>query len=202
MKQKKEYEKEIAELKTANANINDEIADIRTLMDSKGLETQMVELQKRAAQHPLAQETPGIMEFVMAIFKDKIDFKERRYYSDAEIDEMVRLAIATKNRVESYENTLTEEKLQEQYPEHYAEATEIINEYIERYVTKELGVPLSDLQNQKVDKALLQLKKQVLKDKKNPDFIDENIAILINPLEIENIIDEALGLIDSVGIYI
>ena len=93
----------------------------------------MIELQKRAAKHPLAQETPGLMEYVMLIFKDKIDFNERLFYSDAEIDDMVRLALATKNKIEQYEDVLTEEKLQEQYPEHYDEATKIINKYKEKW---------------------------------------------------------------------
>ena len=168
-------------------------------MDNKGLETQMAEIQRRAAQHELVKSTPGLMEYVMKIFEDQIDFGDRKYYSDAEIDDLVRLALATKNRIESYENVLTEEKLQDQYPDHYDEATEIINKYKEKYVLEELGVSLSDLQNEKVNKALLSLKKQVLEDKKSPDFIDENISILINPSEVGEIIDEALGLIDSVG---
>ena len=193
-----DYEQRIADLQRANANINTEIADIKSQMDNVGIQTQMVELLKRAAQHPLAQETPGIMEYVMVIFKDKINFNERSYYSDAEIDEMVRIAIATKNRVENYENVLTEDKLCEQYPEHYDEATEIINQYKEEYIKKDLCVPLSDLQHIKIDNALLPFKKDILESKQSPDYIDENISILIDPNLVQSIIDEALGLVDSV----
>ena len=196
---KEEYEQKIAALQESNNAMNNRMDSLQEQMDSKGLETQMVELQRRAAQHELVTSTPGLMEYVMTIFEDQIDFGDRKYYSDAEIDDLVRLALATKNRIESYENLPTEEKLQNQYPEHYAEATELINKYKEKYVLEELGVPLSDLQNEKVNKALLPFKQQVLEDKKNPDFIDENINILIDPSEVGDIIDEALGLLDSVG---
>lgn len=195
---KEEYEREIALLKASSNDMNSRMDSLQEQMNAKGLETQMIELQKRAASHELVTSTPGLMEYVMRIFEDQIDFGERKYYSDAEIDDLVRLALATKNRIEQYENTLTEEKLQKQYPEHYTEAAEIINNYKEKYVSEDLGVPLSDLQNEKVDKALLPFKEQVLKDKQSPDYIDDDIAILINPNEIEEIIDDALGLADSV----
>jgi hypothetical protein len=143
------------------------------------------------------------MEYVMKIFEDQIDFGDRKYYSDAEIDDMVILALATKNRIEKSENALTEEKLQEQYPEHYNEATDVINKYKSKYVAEELGVDLSELQNEKVDKALVPFKQQVLKDKQNPDYIDEPISVLIDQSEIGEIIDEALGLNDSVeAVYV
>ncbi len=196
--QLKESQDEIAKLKAANNAMNTRMDSLQERMDNTGLQTQMVELQKRAAQHELVSSTPGLMEYVMKIFEDQINWGDRKYYSDAEIDDMVRLALATKNRIESYENVLTEEKLQEQYPEHYAEATEIINKYKDKYAAEELGVELSDLQNEKVDKALLPFKKQVLEDKKTLDFKDEQITLLIDPSTVENIIDEALGLMDSV----
>lgn len=195
---KEEYEQKIAALQESNNAMNTRMDSLQEQMDSKGLETQMVELQRRAAQHPLVQENHGLMEYVMKIFEDQIDFGDRKYYSDAEIDDLVRLALATKNRIASYENVLTEEKLQNRYHEHYAEATELINKYKEKYVTEDLGVPLSDLQNKKVDKALLPFKKQVLEDKNSADYRDNNIAVLIDPSEVEEIIDEALGLADSV----
>lgn len=194
----KESQDEIAKLKASNNAINSRMDSLQEQMDSKGLETQMVELQRRAAQHELVTSTPGLMEYVMKIFENHIDFGDRKYYIDTEIDDLVRLALATKNRIESYENVLTSEKLQEEYPEHYAEATKVINKYKEKYVTEDLGVPLSDLQNEKVDKALLPFKKQILEDKNNPDYIDEPISILVDPNEIGEIIDEILGLNDSI----
>ena len=192
---KDEYERKIAELQKANASINTEIEDIRNQMDNVGLQTQMIELQKRAAQHELVTTTPGLIEYVMKIFEDQINFGDRKYYSDAEIDDMVRLALATKNRIEKIENTLTKETLKEQYPNHYTEATEIINEYKERYIAEDLGVPLSDLQNEKVNKALLPFKKQIMEATKSTN---ENIGMLIDPKDVESIIDESLGLSDSV----
>lgn len=194
-KEKQKHEKEITKLKASNSAINNQIADIRSQMDNVGLETQMVELQKRAAQNELVSSTPGLMEYVMKIFEDQINVGDRKYYSDAEIDDMVRLALATKNRIESYENILTEEKLQNQYPECYGEATMIINEYKDKYVTEVLGVPLSDLQNEKVNKALLPFKKKILENKNDTD---EDISLLIDPSLIQDKIDEALGLLDSV----
>ena len=192
---KDEYERKIAELQKANASINTEIEDIRNQMDNVRLQTQMIELQKRAAQHELVTTTPGLIEYVMKIFEDQINFGDRKYYSDAEIDDMVRLALATKNRIEKIENTLTEETLKEQYPNHYTEATEIINEYKERYIAEDLGVPLSDLQNEKVNKALLPFKKQIMEATKSTN---ENIGMLIDPKDVESIIDESLGLSDNV----
>jgi hypothetical protein len=42
-----------------------------------------------------------------------------------------------------------------------------------------------------------------LKDKQNPDYIDEPISVLIDQSEIGEIIDEALGLNDSVeAVYV
>ena len=178
--------------------MNSRMDSLQEQMNNKGLETQMFELQRRAAQNELVTSTPGLMEYVMKIFEDQIDFGDRKYYSDAEIDDLVRLALATKNRIEKMENTLTEEKLKEQYPEHYDEATELINNYKNRYISEDLEVPLSELQNEKVDKALLPFKKQALEDKNNPDYIDQSIAVLIDPSEVQDIIDEALGLMDSV----
>ena len=178
--------------------MNNRMDSLQEQMDSKGLEIQMAELQRRAAQHELVTSTPGLMEYVMKIFEDQIDFGNRKYYSDAEIDDLVRLALATKNRIEKMENVVTEETLKEIYPEHYDEVTEIINQYKDKYVMEDLGVPLSDLQNEKVDKVLLPFKKQILEDKNNPEYIDEHISILVDPNEIGEIIDEVLGLNDSV----
>ena len=194
----KESQDEIAKLKASNNAINSRMDSLQEQMDSKGLEIQMAELQRRAAQHELVTSTPGLMEYVMKIFEDQIDFGNRKYYSDAEIDDLVRLALATKNRIEKMENVVTEETLKEIYPEHYDEVTEIINQYKDKYVMEDLGVPLSDLQNEKVDKVLLPFKKQILEDKNNPDYIDEHISILVDPNEIGEIIDEVLGLNDSV----
>ena len=192
----KESQDEIAKLKAENKNINNDIADIRTQMDNKGLETQMVELQRRAAQHPLVQKTPGLMEYVMTIFKDNINFDERSYYSDAEIDDMVRLALATKNRIEKLENMVTEDSLKEKYPDYYSEVTEDIITYKERYIKEDIGVELSALQNKKVDKSLLKYKEEILSKKtNNPDIAED---IMVNPNKVEEIIDKALGLFDSV----
>ncbi|MEE0943280.1 MAG: hypothetical protein UIB63_09235 [Methanobrevibacter sp.] len=195
---KEEYEQKIAELQRANASINTEIEDIRNKMDNVGLETQMMELQKHAANNSLVKSTPGLMEYVMKIFEDQINLGDRKYYSDTEIEDMVILALATKNRIEKMENRLTEEKLKEQYSEHYDEATELINYYKDRYISEDLEVSLSDLQNEKVNKALLIFKKDMLEDKKKHDYIDEDIAMLVDPSEVQDIIDEALGLMDSV----
>ena len=195
---KEEYEREIALLKASNNDMNSRMDSLQEQMDNKGLETQMFELQRRAAQNELVTSTPGLMEYVMKIFEDQIDFGDRKYYSDAEIDNLVRLALATKNRIEKMENTLTEEKLKEQYPEHYDEATELINNYKNRYINEDLEVPLSELQNEKVDKALLPFKKQALEDKQHPDYINQNIGLLIDPSDVQDIIDKALGLFDSV----
>ena len=108
------------------------------------------------------------------------------------------LSYAQLTRIEKMENTLTEATLEEQYPEHYNEVTELINQYKDRYINDELGVPLSDLQNEKVNKALLPFKKQILDDKKSPDYIDEDITMMVDPNIVNETIDEALGLLDSV----
>lgn len=192
---KAEYERKIAELERANASINTEIADIRNLVNNNGLKNQMVELQQRAAKHALMEENPGLMEYVMTIFKDNIDFNERSYYSDAEIDDMVRLALATKNRIEKLENRISEDSLKEKYSENYAEVTKDIEIYKERYIKNDIGVELSKLQNEKINNALLTYKEEILsKKEKYPD----NEDILANPNEVEEIIDQALGLFDSV----
>ncbi len=192
---KAEYERKIAELERANASINTEIADIRNLVNNNGLQNQMVELQQRAAKHALMEENPGLMEYVMTIFKDNIDFNERSYYSDAEIDDMVRLALATKNRIEKLENRISEDSLKEKYSENYAEVTKDIEIYKERYIKNDIGVELSKLQNEKINNALLTYKEEILsKKEKYPD----NEDILANPNEVEEIIDQALGLFDSV----
>lgn len=196
--EKQKHEEEIAKLKASNTAINNQISDIREQMDNVGLETQMMKLQKHAANNPLVKSTPGLMEYVMKIFEDQINLGDRKYYSDTEIEDMVILALATKNRIEKMENRLTEEKLKEQYSEHYDEATELINYYKDRYISEDLEVSLSDLQNEKVNKALLIFKKDVLEDKKKHDYIDEDIAMLVDPSEVQDIIDEALGLMDSV----
>lgn len=193
-----EAQAEMASLKTSHVEMNTEIADIRTQMDNVGIQTQMVELQKRAAGHELVTTTPGLMEYVMKIFEDQITLGDRMYYSDAEIDDMVRLALATKNRIEKMQNPLTEKSLKEQFPEHYEETTAIINEYKEKYIEEDLGVPLSDLQNEKVDKALISFKKQILVDKNRHDYKDKDIGMLIDPSSVHYIIDESLGLLDSV----
>ena len=91
--------------------MNSRMDSLQEQMDNKGLETQMMELQRRAAQHNLVTSTPGLIEYVMKIFEDQIDFGDRKYYSDAEIDNLVRLALATKNRIEKLENTLRKRNL-------------------------------------------------------------------------------------------
>ena len=136
------------------------------------------------------------MEYVMTIFKDNINFDERSYYSDAEIDDMVRLALATKNRIEKLENMVTEDSLKEKYPDYYSEVTEDIITYKERYIKEDIGVELSALQNKKVDKSLLKYKEEILSKKtNNPDIAED---IMVNPNKVEEIIDKALGLFDSV----
>ena len=195
---KEEYERKIAALEHSNSTITSRMDSLQEQMDSKGLETQMVELQRRAAQHPLVKGTSGLMEYVMKIFEDQINLGDRKYYSDAEIDDMVRLALATKNRIEKMENTLTEEMLQEQYPEHYDEVTELVNYYKDLYINEELEVKLSDLQNKKVNKALLQFKKEILENKSSPENIDTDISMMIDPNIVNDRIDESLGLMDSV----
>jgi len=195
---KEEYEQKIADLEQSNSAMNSRMDSLQEQMDSKGLETQMIELQRRAAQHELVTSTPGLMEYVMRIFEDQINLGDRKYYSDAEIDDMVRLALATKNRIEKMENTLTEEMLQEQYPEHYDEVTELVNYYKDLYINEELEVKLSDLQNKKVDKALLQFKKEMLENKSLPENIDTDISMMIDPNIVNDRIDESLGLMDSV----
>ena len=87
---KEEYEREIALLKASNNDMNSRMDSLQEQMDNKGLETQMFELQRRAAQNELVTSTPGLMEYVMKIFEDQIDFGDRKYYSDAEIDDLVR----------------------------------------------------------------------------------------------------------------
>lgn len=192
---KEEYEQKIASLQRANVSINSEIADIRAQMDNVGLQTQMIELQKRASQHELVTTTPGLMEYVMKIFEDQINIGDRKYYSDSEIDDLVRLALATKNRIEQIENFVTEDSLKESYPNEYAEVTEAINYYKEQYVQSDIGIELSNSQNEKVNKALLAYKAQILKDKSNSKMPD---SIELNPITVGDIIDEALGLLDSV----
>ena len=85
-----------------------------------------------------------------------------------------------------------------QYPEHYDKSTELINNYKNRYISEDLEVPLSELKNEKVGKTLLPFKKQVLEEKKSPDYINQSIAVLMDQLEVQNIIDEALELMGSV----
>lgn len=196
--QLKESKRKIAELERSNNEMNSRMDSLQDQMNQTGLQTQMVELQKRAAQHELVTSTPGLMEYVMRIFEDQINLGERKYYSDAEIDDMVRLALATKNRIEKMENTLTEETLNEQYPEHYDEVTDLINHYKNRYISEDLGVPLSNLQNEKVDKALLPFKKEILEDKKSLDYVDASISEIVDQNIVNETIDEALGLVDSV----
>ena len=192
----KESQDEIAKLKAFNSAMDSRMDSLEEQMNSKGLETQMVELQRRAAQHPLVQKTPGLMEYVMTIFKDNINFDERSYYSDAEIDDMVILALATKNRIEKLENMVTEDSLKEKYPDYYSEVTEDIITYKERYIKEDIGVELSALQNKKVDKSLLKYKEEILSKKtNNPDIAED---IMVNPNKVEEIIDKALGLFDSV----
>ena len=203
---KEEYESEIATLKASNNAMNTEIADIKKQMDNIGLETQMIELQKRASEHPLVQENPGLMEYVMTIFKDQVDFGDRLYYSDAEVDDMVRLALASKNMLEKREDVLTEEKLKEDYPEEmYTEVTKNINHFKEKFIKEELDVELSDLQNKKIDKALLPYKKEILELAiRNYDGNGEyEILGWMEPDTIINIVEESLGLIDSVeAVYV
>lgn len=192
---KEEYEQKIASLQRANVSINTEIADIRAQMDNVGIQTQMVELQKRAAQQELVASTPGLMEYVMKIFEDQVNFGDRKYYSDAEIDDLVRLALATKNRVEKFENVVTEDSLKESYPNDYAEVSEAINYYKDNYIKNDIGIELSNSLNAKVNKALLTYKAKILKDKSNSEISD---SIEPNPITVGDIIDEALGLLDSV----
>ena len=134
----------------------------------------------------------------MTIFKDTINFNERSYYSDAEIDDIVRLALVTKNRIEKMENTLTEEILKEQYPNHYDEVTELVNYYRDKYVDEEFSISLSDSQNKKINKALLQFKKEILEKKSSQENNGADISMLVDPNVVNNIIDESLGLLDSV----
>ena len=198
MDEREKHEKEINNLKASNNVITTELADIRNQMDNVGLKTQMVDLQRRAAEHPLVQENAGLMEYVMTIFKDTINFNERSYYSDAEIDDIVRLALVTKNRIEKMENTLTEEILKEQYPNHYDEVTELVNYYRDKYVDEEFSISLSDSQNKKINKALLQFKKEILEKKSSQENNGADISMLVDPNVVNNIIDESLGLLDSV----
>lgn len=198
MDEREKHEKEINNLKASNNVITTELADIRNQMDNVGLKTQMVDLQRRAAEHHLVQKNAGLMEYVMTIFKDTINFNERSYYSDAEIDDMVRLALVTKNRIEKMENTLTEEILKEQYPNHYDEVTELVNYYRDKYVDEEFSISLSDSQNKKINKALLQFKKEILEKKSSQENNGADISMLVDPNVVNNIIDESLGLLDSV----
>lgn len=112
----------------------------------------MVELQKRAAQHELVTTTPGLMEYVMKIFEDQVNLGERKYCSDAEIDDMVRWALATKNSIK-IENSITEDSLKESYSKEYAKVSETINYYKEQFVQSDVCIELSNSQNEKVDKC-------------------------------------------------
>ena len=57
---------------------------------------------------------------------------------------------------------------------------------------------MSDSQNKKINKALLQFKKEILEKKSSQENNGADISMLVDPNVVNNIIDESLGLLDSV----
>ena len=178
---------EISELNATNKALVNRVDTVESRIDNLAKANELTKFQEIASEHPLIINNPGLMEIATELYLDSVEFKDIKYISNAEVNEIIQTAYLTMKVLNDTKDNIDETKLEIEYGKKYHRVTKAIDNYKQLFINQ-FDFTLEKSLNNKINRALAKFKEDVLINNQSFTYAD-----------VEEVIHQALDLDDKVG---